>query len=247
MKKIFAVMLASMLLLSGCGKKKADDAATTGTNTEATNGDTAQNKDNTEAAQQANESVTPQVDEAIVTSNEKPGDYTTSFIAKFIESGTYYIKRNVTTSDGTVASEVAAEGRKVAVRESEGTKIIDGDMLYYVFPEQKTVLTSPVADSMKEGFTNFIVAKAASAATDKFVGASEEEVNGEKLTCEEFKDADGNTVKYYYDSKTIRYVKQISGDGSETMTQILVLSHTVPAGFFDVPDGYTVQDLSKMG
>ena len=109
MKKILVVMLAAMLVLSGCGKKKANDAANTETSTETAGGDMAQNTDNSAAAEQAKTAVEPKVDEAIVTSNEKPGDYTTSFISKFIESGTYYIKRNVTTAEGTVVSEVAAE------------------------------------------------------------------------------------------------------------------------------------------
>lgn len=34
MKKILVVMLAAMLVLSGCGKKKANDAANTETSTE---------------------------------------------------------------------------------------------------------------------------------------------------------------------------------------------------------------------
>ena len=66
MKKILVVMLAAMLVLSGCGKKKANDAANTEMSTETAGGDMAQNTDNSAAAEQAKTAVEPKVDEAIV-------------------------------------------------------------------------------------------------------------------------------------------------------------------------------------
>ena len=64
---------------------------------------------------------------------------------------------------------------------------------------------------------------------------------------EEFKNADGTVAKYYYDDTTLRYVKVNKTDGSEELIQVVEISTKIPDEMFKVPDGYVVQDLSKMG
>lgn len=239
MKRIILVLIALMMIVSGCGKKGQDIAQNSGQQTEQEQQGTTSNEEN------AAEEAAPLADAPIVTEDKQIGDYTTEFISKYIDSGMYYLKTNVTEKGETKSIEIAVSGEKAALKDESGVKIIDGDKLFFVLHEQKAVITSPVAESMKEGFSNFILEKQVSGVREMLVSTGTEEINGQQLSMEEFKNGD-MTLKYYYDNKTIRYVKQITADGTEKLTEVLELTHNVPQDIFTVPADYMVQDLSAL-
>lgn len=111
--------------------------------------------------------------------------------------------------------------------------------------DQKAVLTSPVADTMKENMMTSLGIKTAKEAADNFISSGSEAVNGTEYSFEEYKNGN-ETLKYYFDTETIRYIKHISDSGKETLYEILEISKNVPEDMFDVPKDYTTQDLSSL-
>ena len=239
MKKICILFLAILFVVSGCGKKAVDE------------GKDPKETPNSEISETAKkgefEKVEPKVDEPIVTEETVLGDYTSEFLSKYVEGGSYYIVQNSVIDGVTTKVEIAVKGDKASEKIGNEVKIIDGDMLYYVIHDSKAILTSPVAMSMKEGFTDFISVKTSAEAQSSLQNTGEEELFGEKFGFEEFKNADGTVAKYYYDDTTLRYVKVTKKDGGEELIQVVQISTKIPDEMFKVPDGYVIQDLSKMG
>ena len=239
MKKICILLLAMLMVVSGCGKKPAENNGGEGNKATAEISEAAKNGEF--------EKVEPKVDEPIVSEETVLGDYTGEFLSKYVEGGSYYIVQNSVIDGVTTKVEIAVKGDKASEKIGNEVKIIDGDMLYYVIHDSKAILTSPVAMSMKEGFTDFISVKTSAEAQSALQNTGEEELQGEKFGFEEFKNADGTVAKYYYDDTTLRYVKVNKTDGSEELIQVVEISTKIPDEMFKVPDGYVVQDLSKMG
>jgi len=192
------------------------------------------------------EKVKPVVDEPIVSEDVKIGDYTSEFLSKYIEDGSYYIVQNSIIDGKVTKVEIAVSGEKASEKVGTQVKVIDGDKLFYVIHDSKAVLTSPVADSMKEGFTDFISVKTSAEAGSALQNTGEEEVQGEKFKFEEFKNADGVIAKYYYDDVTLRYVNITKADGANELIQVEKISEKIPDDMFKVPSDYIVQDISKM-
>ena len=237
MKKICIFLLAMLVAVGGCGKKPAENKSESTASPEIS-----------EAAKKGEfEKVEPKIDEPIITEETVLGDYTSEFLSKYVEGGSYYIVQNSVIDGVTTKVEIAVKGDKASEKIGNEVKIIDGDMLYYVIHDSKAILTSPVAMSMKEGFTDFISVKTSAEAQSALQNTGEEELQGEKFGFEEFKNADGTVAKYYYDDKTLRYVKVNKADGEEELIQVVQISANIPDEMFKVPDGYVVQDLSKMG
>ena len=221
-----------MTIVSGCGKKAQNpqEGLRQSGQTEVVTG---------------TESMASHKDTPLVTTDKQIGDYTTEFISKYIDSGEYYLKTDVTENGQTKSVEIAVSGERAALRDERGVKITDGGSLYFVLHDKKTVLTSPVAESMKEDFASFILERQVSGVKELLVYAGKEALNGQEFSVEEFKNGN-KTIKYYYDDKTLRFVNEISADGAVKLTQVLELTHSIPADIFDVPDDYTVQDLSML-
>ncbi|MBQ7718352.1 MAG: hypothetical protein IJT38_03550 [Clostridia bacterium] len=222
MKKVLLLTLALLFVCCGCGKKGGDAQTPSDNNIQ----------DST-------------VSEPIITSDVKLGDYTGRFIEKYVASGTYYIKERLLNDDTAEETELALSGTKASMRTADTNQIVDGDKLYLVMHEQKAVLTSPVAETMKESMIKSLGIKTAKEAKDNFVSSGSEAVNGTEYSYEEYKNGD-ETLKYYFDTETIRYIKHISGNGDESLYEILQISKTIPADMFDIPDGYVIQDLSSL-
>lgn len=233
MKKLFILMLVVMMVVSGCGKKEENVVSPEENNV----------KNQTEATNF--ESVEPKAEKDIITEETVLGDYTSEFLLQYVEGGAYYIVQNSIIDGKVTKVEIAVKGEKVAEKIDGHVKVIDGEKLFYVIHDSKAVLTATVADEMKEGFTDFISVKTSEEAKSALQNTGEEELQGEKFGFEEFKNADGTITKFYYDDKTLRYVKVIKND-SEELIQVLELSTNVPEDIFDVPDGYIVKDISQM-
>ena len=238
MRKFFLVLVAVMVLLSGCGKENPENKS------ETPDTDTQQTQIS-KPEDVAFETVEPSTDEPIITEESQEGDYTSVFISKFLDSGTYYLKTNVIENGETEQIEMAVSGEKTAYKDNSGIQIVDGDTLYYVMSDQKCVFKQSNAQKLFENATNFILERQMSGNKEKLVSTGKEDIKGQELSYEEFSN-EGRTIKYYYDDKTIRYVKAIKADGTEKLTQVLELTHTIPEGLFDIPSDYIVQDLSEM-
>lgn len=233
MKKTLFLLLAITLVFTACNKQKAvkdnndkEEIAST--------------ESNSELSTEPGESV------EIVTEESKPGEYVSVMLTKYVSTGTYYMRQKITKDGENIIKEVAVTGNKAAMKDSSGTQIIDDETLYYVIPEQKVVLTSLVDESMKKGYTAIISVKTEEEALAALQSTGKEKINDIEYTYEEYKNSKGNLERYYFDSSTIRYIKQYDAQSVETLTEILELSLKIPNGFFDIPDGYIVQDLSKM-
>jgi len=233
MKKLLLILLAAMLAFSGCGKKDE----------KAESNDTVQNE--TTKTDEFQE-ITPEIEEPIVTDDTVLGDYTSEFLSKYVEEGTYYIVQNSIIDGVTTKVEIAVDGVKAAEKIGTQVKIIDKDILYFVIHDSKAIITSPVADSMKEGFTDFISVKTSQEAKTALQNTGEEELFGEKFGFEEFKNTEGIVAKYYYDDVTLRYVKITDENGKEEVIQVEKISTKIPEDMFKIPDGYVIQDLSKI-
>ena len=238
MKKICILILAMLVIIAGCGKEKSKME-------EAVKNPSEVHVEVEETEREEFGKVDPKAEKDIIDEETVLGDYTSEFLSQYVAGGTYYIVQN-SIKDGKVTKvEIAVKGDKAAERIGTQVKFIDGDKLYYVIHDSKAVLTSPVADSMKEGFTDFISVNTSEEAKSALQNTGEEEFQGEKFGFEEFKNADGTVTKFYYDDKTLRYVK-VNKNGAEEIIQVIELSTKVPADIFDVPDGYIVKDISNM-
>jgi hypothetical protein len=229
MKKILLFLLVSMLIFSACSRQNVENS---------------QGDEVTESSPEPGEEPGNSVE--IVSEETKPGEYVPVMLNEYISKGTYYMKQKTTEDGKEVVFEVALDGNKAAKKDSTGTKVIEGETLYYVIPDQKLVLTSLVDKSMKEEFTSIINVKTEEEAKAAFVSTGQEKIKDTEYTYEEYKNHEGKLVRYYFDSKTIRYIKQINDDGTDKLIEILEFSANIPDGFFNVPDGYIVQDLSKI-
>ena len=237
MKKLLLILLSAMLMLSACGEKEE-------TKTEEKKKETIQQEKEVVSEEFGNVKI--EVDEPIVTENTVLGDYTGEFLSKYVEGGKYYIVQNSIIDGNTTQVEIAVDGVKASEKIGTQIKIIDKDMLYFVIHDNKAIITSPVADSMKEGFTNFISVKTSAEAQAALQNTGEEELFGEKFGFEEFKNKDGIVAKYYYDDITLRYVKMTDENGKEEIIQVVKISTDIPEEMFKIPDGYVIQDLSKI-
>lgn len=229
MKKLLVLTLAMLLVFCGCGKKA----------------------ENTEAPSNSNDTVqestpeAPVVDEPIVTDDVELGEYAGKFIAKYVESGTFYIKERTEANGEMQETELAISGNKASLRTADTNQIVDGDTLYLVMHDQKAVLTSPVAEVMKDNMMQSLGIKTAQDAEDNFLSTGTEEVNGTQCSYEEYQNGT-EKIKYYFDTETVRYIKHTAEDGGETLYEILQISKEVPKDMFDIPDGYVIQDLSSI-
>lgn len=233
MKKLFILMLAVMMVVSGCGKKAEDVVSTE------------ENNVKTQTATTNFENVEPKAEKDIITEETVLGDYTSEFLLQYVEGGAYYIVQNSIIDGKVTKVEIAVKGEKAAEKVENQVKVIDGDKLFYVIHDSKAVLTADVADSMKEGFTDFISVKTSAEAKSALQNTGEEELQGEKYGFEEFKNEDGTITKFYYDDKTLRYVKVVKNNAEE-LIQVLELSTKVPEDIFSVPDGYIVKDINNI-
>ena len=252
MKKLLLVLVALMMVVSGCGKKgQAPQETQQEQGTQQENGENPAVQENGgaqethEAATAITENVEPVIDEPIITEDVQEGDYTSQFIAKFLDSGAYYLKVNVSENGKVGEYEIAVNGDKSAIKDGQGVKIVDAGTLYFVLNDSNFVIKQEMADKLFENSTNFIFERQLSGDKEKLVSSGKEEINGQEFFCEEFKNEDV-TVKYYYDDKTIRYVKTIDALGNEKHTQVLELTHNVPESLFVIPEDYIVQDLSEI-
>lgn len=232
MKKILISLFIIIFALTACGKQ---NPATDNTD---------ENQPVSEKSSEVN--TEPGESVVIVTDEKKPGEYVPTMLSEFVSAGTYYMRQKTTEDGKEAVIEVAVTGDKAAKKDSSGTQIIEGQTLYFVIPEQKVVLTSPVDESMKKGFTAIINVKTEEEAKNALLGTGKEAIKDVEYTYEEYKNTEGKLVRYYFDSKTIKYIKQFDNNGTEKLTEILEFSTKIPEGFMDVPDGYIVQDLSKL-
>ena len=174
MKKLLALLLCVMFVFCGCGKKQEnlkapEQKASEGSKIEA-----------------EFENVESKAEKDIITDDTVLGDYTSEFLAKYVEGGSYYIVQNFIKGNEITKMEIAFKGNKAAEKTGTQVKVIDGDNLFYVIHDSKLVLTSPVAPSMKEGFTNFITVKTSAEAKSALKNTGEENLKGEKFAFEEF-------------------------------------------------------------
>lgn len=231
MKKFYIILFVMIFGITACGKKGA----------------VAPTQSPAPAAQEAanvEEYVPPQED--IITEETVLGDYTSEFLMKYVESGTYYISQNTTVNGETTNVAIAVSGQKSAEKIGTQVKIVDGDKFYYVIHDSKLVLTATAADEMKEGFTDFISVKTSAEAKNSLQNTGEEEINGTKYGFEEFKSEAGIISKFYYDDVTLRYVKITDANGREELIEVLAISSTVPEDIFSVPSDYVSKELSEM-
>lgn len=241
-KVIIFIVVVVIFVMTGCSQTPQGTPTNSGDESLSATNDVAVTEEKSGEFQ----NVEPQIDEPIVSEETVLGDYTSEFLSKYVEGGNYYIVQNSIIDGAVTKVEIAVSGQKASEKVGTQVKIIDGDMLYYVIHDSKAILTSPVAMSMKEGFTDFISVKTSAEAQSTLQNTGEEELQGEKFGFEEFKNADGTVAKYYYDDVTLRYVKITKADGTEELIQVEKISKTIPEEMFKIPDGYVMQDISKM-
>ena len=232
MKKFLSLTLVTLFILCGCGKKTetAQPAHEIKTETKSQSGTPAQDVQ----------------DGIVVTEDKELGEYAGNFITKYVAGGKFYIKETKISSDGNNETvELAVDGDKTASKTDGVSQIIDGDMLYLVMHDQKAVLTSPVADVMAKNMTTSLGIKNEQEAKQNLLGTGEESVNGTEYSFEEYKNGD-EIIKYYFDTKTLKFIKHISSDGTSELYQIDIISTEIPTDFFTVPGSYKVQDLSSV-
>lgn len=236
MKKLMALMLCIIFVFCGCGKKQ-----------ETAEGPekTAKTSDGSKIVAEF-ENVESKAEKDIISDDTVLGDYTSEFLAEYVEGGSYYIVQNFIEDNEITQMEIAVKGDKAAEKTGTQVKVIDGDNLFYVIHDSKLVLTSPVAPTMKEGFTNFITVKTSAETKNALKNTGEEDIKGEKFAFEEFENEEGDIFRYYYDDKTLRYVKMTDEDGDEELIQVLELSTVVPEEIFRVPSEYIVKSLTDM-
>ena len=118
-------------------------------------------------------------------------------------------------------------------------QIFDGETVYLVNPQAKAVITDSGAASFGENMIKSLGIKTVREADSNFITSGTEAVDGTEYAFEEYKN-ESDKIRYYFDSETMRYIKHIKADGSESLYKILQISKTVPDEMFNIPQDYNV-------
>ena len=176
-------------------------------------------------------------------STTNDGDATDPLI-KWMQDGKFSFDYTCTLEfEGTkteTAGSMAVDGEKAAYTtemtvEGEQIKsrmIMKDDKVYIINDESKTIMVMATSDedtdeSVMTDYTGIVK-----------VGSGRGEINGRNLPYDEYSDAEMEaSVKYYYDGDKIYGYVTESERNKSTMI-ITNQKNSVPAGAFDLPDGY---------
>lgn len=157
-------------------------------------------------------------------------------VNKIFASGTYQMSITMTSEGQTMDMTIAVKDKQTAMKmasNGEELRFVLKDNKYYMINDaEKSMLVMSAETSAEETPDYSEIFSESRTYTNK----TDVTIDGKKLTCEEYKIADGS-IKYYFDGKTLVRIDTTAGSVTETMN-IKELKGTVDAILFDIPSGY---------
>ncbi len=157
-------------------------------------------------------------------------------VNKIFASGTYQMSITMTSEGQTMDMTIAVKDKQTAMKmasNGEELRFVLKDNKYYMINDaEKSMLVMSAETSGEETPDYSEIFSESRTYTNK----TDVTIDGKKLTCEEYKIADGS-IKYYFDGKTLVRIDTTAGSVTETMN-IKELKGTVDAALFDIPSGY---------
>ncbi|NMC55607.1 MAG: hypothetical protein GYA50_00035 [Eubacteriaceae bacterium] len=155
---------------------------------------------------------------------------------KIFASGTYQMTITMTSEGQTIDMTIAVKDKQTAIKmtsKGEELRIVLKDNKYYMINDaEKSMLVMSAETSGEETPDYSEIFSESRTYTNK----TDVTIDGKKLTCEEYKIADGS-IKYYFDGKTLVRIDTTAGSVTETMN-IKELKGTVDAALFNIPTDY---------
>lgn len=240
MKKQFLVFMAIMLavsLLAGCAGtsgQPSNTAQPSGTSPQASP---------PASGQQQTPSVpsAPQESSGGAATDGMSGKLADAYIGMF-SSGTYYMKyrtsQEIEGGKMDAVLEMAVNGGDSAmITETEGMSmhmIFKENKMYMVSHEEKTVMVMQANPSQQGGGDTFPESGFV------FKGDGTAELFGTPRPYEEY-GTDSGDVRFFFDGGKLAGFES-SAEGMTVQMEILEMSENIPAGMFDIPDGYEVME-----
>lgn len=159
---------------------------------------------------------------------------------KIFASGTYQMSITTTIDyDGdsqSVDMTLAVKDKQMAIKmtaSGENVRFVLKDNKYYIISDSEKMIMVMDADTSAEELPDYSEIFSESRT---YTNKTDVTIDGKKLTCEEYKIADGS-IKYYFDGKTLVRIDTTAGSVTETMN-IKELKGTVDAALFNIPTDY---------
>lgn len=162
-------------------------------------------------------------------------------IKKISKSGKITLKANIIAASGentdiTCVSSNKKFAYEVTMKGSKIRMIIDNTDLIIVLPDYKWYYKTTSEDMGLDNIDDIM--SNITSSEDKYVGSTKVTVNGTEYTCEEYKNSNDVTTKYYFDkNNNWKRVETIDGD-SITIMEIQSYTNKVDNSIFSV-SGYT--------
>lgn len=161
-------------------------------------------------------------------------------VNKIFASGTYQMSITTTIDyDGdsqSVDMTLAVKDKQMAIKmtaSGENVRFVLKDKKYYIISDTEKMIMVMDADTSAEELPDY---SELFSETRTFTSKKDVTIDGKKLTCEEYKMADGS-IKYYFDGKTLVRLETTTGSTTETMV-VKELKGSVDATLFDIPTNY---------
>ena len=246
MKKSFAILLILMLVLvlpAGCG----------GNDSPAASGDNDQNAVGVGGGANTDPDPLAPAESSPASSDTADNSGVSGFSDKLavayidiLDNGVFYMKyRTETEIDGQIIeaiTEIATDGDDTAFKAQmagmESQIIIKDYKMYIVDHESKTIITSPASPSQRDGLfpDGALVGK-----NSVFKGSGTAELFGVPHDYEEYT-SDGGDMRFFFEGGRLAGMETVT-EGQPIQMEILEMNDKIPAGMFDIPDGYEISEV----
>lgn len=157
-------------------------------------------------------------------------------VNKIFATGTYQMAITMTSEGQTIDMTIAVKDKQTAMKmalNGEELRFVLKDSKYYMINDKEKSMLVMSAETSGEETPDY---SEIFSETRTYTNKTDVTIDGKKLTCEEYKIADGS-IKYYFEGKTLVRIDTITGSVTETMN-IKELKGTVDSTLFDVPSNY---------
>lgn len=235
MKKLIVLALALILAftLTACGGNSGGGNNTPSQSTNSSDPASSQQQTPSEAS-------APQESGAGAAADVIGGKLADAYIGMF-SGGTYYMKyrtsQEVEGEKMDVVLEMAVSGDDTAmITQMQGVSmhmIFRENKMYMVNHEEKTVMVMQTGSAQQQSSGGALPRSGF-----VFKGTGTGELFGTPRPYEEY-GTDGGDVRYFFDGGKLVGIES-SNEGITVQMEILEMSENIPAGMFDIPDGYEV-------
>lgn len=170
-----------------------------------------------------------------------------------ILNGNYYMKyiTQIENTEGELEDctvEICVKDDDIAMNSDEQNLSVvkKNNKLYYIMHDSKTVIINSVKSGTSYDIDSYKLTISKKTIDNSFITTGMQKVDEVDYYYEEYSANDGNDTKlrYYFDGDTLKFIKTISSDGTETLLKIEELSKKTYDTMFDIPSDYTQNDLS---